>query len=43
MLQAGRRRRVANLARRLAALGPDDLAVLDRAAGLLEDVLADPE
>lgn len=43
MLQAGRRRRVANLAARLADLGPDDLAVLERAADILEDVLADRE
>ena len=41
MLQAGRRRRVANLSGRLAGLGPDDLATLDRAVELLEDVLAD--
>ena len=43
MLQAGRRRRVAHLASRLAGLSPDDLAVLDRAAAILEDVLADRE
>ncbi len=41
MLQAGRRRRVAHLASRLAGLGPHDLAMLDRAAALLEEVLAD--
>jgi DNA-binding MarR family transcriptional regulator len=43
MLQAGRRRRVANLASRLADLGTDDLAALDRAVLLLEEVLADRE
>ncbi len=43
MLQAGRRRRVANLAGRLAALGPEDLAALDRAAEILEEVLTDRE
>jgi len=43
MLQSGRRRRVANLTARLADLGADDLATLDRAAALLEDVLADRE
>ncbi len=42
MLQSGRRRRVANLAARLADLGPDDLVVLDRAAEILETVLTDP-
>lgn len=42
MLQAGRRRRVASLASRLSGLGPQDLATLDRAAALLEEVLADP-
>ncbi|HVF13955.1 MAG TPA: MarR family transcriptional regulator [Acidimicrobiales bacterium] len=41
MLQAGRRRRVANLTGRLSDLGPDDLAVLDRAAEILEAVLSD--
>jgi len=41
MLQAGRRRRVANLTSRLADLGSDELAALDRAAEILEDVLAD--
>ena len=41
MLQAGRRRRVANLAARLADLGADELAVLDRAAGILEEVLSE--
>jgi len=43
MLQAGRRRRVANLASRLAVLGPDDLATLDRAAEILEEVLSEQE
>ncbi len=43
MLQAGRRRRVANLSGRLAGLGADDLATLDRAVELLEEVLADRE
>jgi DNA-binding MarR family transcriptional regulator len=43
MLQAGRRRRVANLAARLGDLGPDDLALLDRAADILDEVLADRE
>jgi DNA-binding MarR family transcriptional regulator len=43
MLQAGRRRRVANLAARLTDLGPDDLALLERAADILDDVLADRE
>jgi len=43
VLQAGRRRRVANLAGRLSSLGPDDLATLDRAAAILEDVLTDRE
>jgi DNA-binding MarR family transcriptional regulator len=43
MLQAGRRRRVAHLAGRLSDLGPDDLAVLDRAADILEAVLTDRE
>ena len=43
VLQAGRRRRVANLAGRLGDLGPDDLAVLDRAAAILEEVLAERE
>ncbi len=43
MLQAGRRRRVAVLSARLAEVGADDLATLDRAAELLEDVLADRE
>jgi DNA-binding MarR family transcriptional regulator len=41
MLQAGRRRRVAHLAARLADLSPEDLAVLDRAADILEAVLSD--
>ncbi|MEA2826929.1 MAG: hypothetical protein QOG43_1368 [Actinomycetota bacterium] len=41
MLQAGRRRRVANLSGRLAGLGPEDLTTLERAVELLEDVLAD--
>lgn len=43
MLQAGRRRRVANLATQLASLGPDDLAALDRAAVILEGVLVERE
>jgi DNA-binding MarR family transcriptional regulator len=43
VLQAGRRRRVANIAARLADLGPQDLATLDRASVLLEEVLADAE
>ena len=43
MLQAGRRRRVANLAGRLGDLPADDLVVLDRAAAILEEVLADRE
>jgi DNA-binding MarR family transcriptional regulator len=43
MLQAGRRRRVANLSARLASLGPDDLATLERAVEILEDILADQE
>ncbi|HVF15247.1 MAG TPA: MarR family transcriptional regulator [Acidimicrobiales bacterium] len=42
MLQAGRRRRVANLTARLADLGPDDLTVLDRAAEILEAALREP-
>ena len=41
MLQSGRRRRVAHLAGRLADLGAEDLAVLDRAAEILEAVLSD--
>ncbi len=43
MLQAGRRRRVAVLSARLGRVGADDLATLDRAAEILEDVLVDPE
>jgi len=43
MLQAGRRRRVANLSRRLATLAPDDLAILDRAVEVLDEVLGDRE
>ena len=43
MLQAGRRRRVAHLSGRLAGLAPDDLATLERAVGLLEEVLADQD
>jgi DNA-binding MarR family transcriptional regulator len=43
MLQAGRRRRVANLAARLADLGADDLAALARAATILEEVLTERE
>ena len=43
MLQAGRRRRVAHLASRLAGVGPEDLATLDRAAEILEEVLSDRE
>jgi hypothetical protein len=34
---------VANLAGRLAVLGPEDLATLDRAAEILEGVLSEPE
>jgi hypothetical protein len=41
MLQAGRRRRVAHLAARLADLGAEDLALLDRAAEILEAVTSD--
>ena len=42
VLQAGRRRRVATLTRRLEGLSTRDLAVLDRAAGVLEQALATP-
>lgn len=42
VLQAGRRRRVATLTRRLEGLGARDLAVLDRAATVLEQALATP-
>ncbi len=42
VLQAGRRRRVATLSRRLEGLSARDLAVLDRAATLLEEALATP-
>jgi len=42
VLHAGRRRRVATLSERLEGLSPRDLAVLDRAATLLEEVLATP-
>ena len=42
VLQAGRRRRVASLAGRLEGLGKGDLAVLDRAATVLEQALATP-
>ena len=38
--QAGRRRRVATLSARLEGLSARDLAVLERAASLLEDALA---
>jgi DNA-binding MarR family transcriptional regulator len=40
LMQAGRRRRTDWLARRLADLPPEDLAALDRAAELIERVLA---
>jgi DNA-binding MarR family transcriptional regulator len=40
LLEATRTRKDAFLARRLDALGPDDLAVLERAADILEEVLA---
>lgn len=39
VLQAARERRIADLAARLAALTADDLAALERAAGLLEHIL----
>jgi DNA-binding MarR family transcriptional regulator len=39
-LQAGQRRRVATLASHLTALEPADLEVLDRAAELLEEIVA---
>lgn len=42
VLQAGRRRRVATLSQRLEGLSARDLAVLDRAATLLEETLATP-
>ncbi|MDP8938172.1 MAG: MarR family transcriptional regulator [Actinomycetota bacterium] len=42
VLQAGRRRRVATLSQRLDGLSARDLAVLDRAATLLEQALATP-
>ena len=42
VLQAGRRRRVATLSQRLGGLSARDLAVLDRAATLLEEALATP-
>ncbi len=42
VLQAGRRRRVATLTRRLERLRAADLAVLDRAATVLEEALATP-
>ena len=42
VLQAGRTRRVATLTRRLERLAPADLAVLERAAAVLETALATP-
>ena len=42
VLQAGRRRRVARLTERLDGLSARDLAVLDRAATVLEKALATP-
>jgi len=42
VMQAGRRRRVATLTRRLGGLTARDLAVLDRAATVLEKALATP-
>ncbi len=39
-LQAGQRRRVATLASHLKDLEPEDLDVLDRAAELLEEIVA---
>jgi DNA-binding MarR family transcriptional regulator len=43
LLEEGRARRTASLARRLAALPPADLIALDRAAGLLEKLSRPPE
>jgi hypothetical protein len=43
LLEEGRARRTATLARRLAALPPEDLAALTRAAGLLERLARPPE
>jgi DNA-binding MarR family transcriptional regulator len=42
VMQVGRRRRVATLTQRLEGLSTRDLAVLDRAAGVLEQALATP-
>ena len=42
LLEAGRDRRTAALARQLAALPAEDLAVLERAADLLEGVVTPP-
>ena len=43
LLEEGRARRTASLARRLAALPPADLAALARAASLLEQLARPPE
>jgi len=41
VLQSARERRIGSLARRLDRLGPDEVELLRRAAGLLEQALAD--
>jgi DNA-binding MarR family transcriptional regulator len=43
LLEEGRSRRTATLARRLAALPPEDMAALSRAASLLERLSHPPE
>jgi DNA-binding MarR family transcriptional regulator len=43
LMHEGRRRRTAWLTRRLAALPPDDLAALDRAAALVAETLRQPD
>jgi DNA-binding MarR family transcriptional regulator len=42
ILQHGRRRRTASLARRLASLPAEDIAALDRAVTILEELLRTP-
>ncbi|MGH9804082.1 MAG: MarR family winged helix-turn-helix transcriptional regulator, partial [Candidatus Acidiferrales bacterium] len=41
LLQRGRRRRIAHLARRLRGLSQRELALLERAAGLIERAVRD--
>jgi DNA-binding MarR family transcriptional regulator len=43
LLRRGRSRRTAYLARRLQRLDPEQLEILERAAGLLEQLIEDDE